>query len=98
MLLPAATGTAIPAATSLFRGQWHRRGRGAEIIRRRAGLPASPRQRLAADLPSAENRQQQWAPPRAGRMDRFARQSVDRARDGESNMALALRPRYRRDA
>src|SRR5262245_64317308 len=91
MLLPAATWTAIPAAASLFRGQRHRRGRGSEIIRRRAGLSASPRQRLAPDLSSAENWRQQWTPPRAGRMDRFARQPVDRARDGESNLALALR-------
>src|SRR5215470_10028626 len=98
MLLPAATRTAIPAAASLFRGQWHRRGRGSEIIRRRAGLSTSLRQWRAADLPSAENWRQQWAPPRAGRMDRLARQPVDRARDGESNLALALRSRNRRDA
>src|SRR5215475_5559629 len=98
MLLPAAAWTAIPAAAGLFRGQRHRRGRGSEIIRRRAGLSASPRQWRAADLSSVENRRQQWAPPRAGRMDRFARQLVDRARDGESNLALALRTRNRRDA
>ena len=54
--------------------------------------------RQSADRDPAARRQYLGPPPRAGAVDWLAAEPADRARDRQSPLAEALRPRHRRDA
>ena len=83
----------VPPSYFLIRGDLESRG---SLMK--PGLHRRHHVRQSADRDSAGRRPHVGPPARAGRVDCVAAEPADRARDRQSPLAEAFRPRHRRDA